>query len=184
VRPTPGDKTAPTHASGDWRSPIGNQPCGYTSFRYDITSSVKFGTTDNVIAVKTDTSVQPSSRFYAGAGIYRHVRLVATNPVHIDQWATYVNTPAPTTTAATVKVTTTVVNSGSASASVSLQGIVSDPSGKALPAVSAAAQTIAAGASANFAFDVPVANPLLWDLFRSDFLTFGHSSASEIACAN
>jgi len=51
--------------------------------------------------------------------------------VHIDQWATYVNTPAPTTTAATVKVTTTVVNSGSASASVSLQGIVSDPSGKA-----------------------------------------------------
>jgi len=143
---------------------IGNQPCGYTSFRYDITSSVKFGTTDNVIAVKTDTSRQPSSRFYAGAGIYRHVRLIATNPVHIDQWATYVNTPAPTTTAATVKVTTTVVNSGGASASVSLQGIVSDPSGKALAPVSAAAQTIAAGASANFAFDVPVSNPLLWDL--------------------
>jgi beta-galactosidase len=145
-------------------TPIGNQPCGYTSFRYDITSSVKFGTTDNVIAVKTDTSLQPSSRFYAGAGIYRHVHLIATNPVHIDQWATYVNTPAPTTTAATVKVTTTVVNSGSASASVSLQGIVSDPSGKALAPVSAAAQTIAAGASANFAFDVPVANPQLWDL--------------------
>jgi beta-galactosidase len=143
---------------------IGNQPCGYTSFRYDITSNVKFGTTDNVIAVKTDTSRQPSSRFYAGAGIYRHVRLIATNPVHIDQWATYVNTPAPTTTAATVKVTTTVVNSGSASASVSLQGIVSDPSGKALAPVSAAAQTIAAGASANFAFDVPVSNPQLWDL--------------------
>ena len=143
---------------------IGNQPCGYTSFRYDITASVKFGTTDNVIAVKTDTSLQPSSRFYAGAGIYRHVRLIATNPVHIDQWATYVNTPAPTTTAATVKVTTTVVNSGSAAASVSLQGIVSDPSGKALAPVSAAAQNIAAGASANFAFDVPVSNPLLWDL--------------------
>jgi beta-galactosidase len=143
---------------------IGNQPCGYTSFRYDITSSVKFGTADNVIAVKTDTSLQPSSRFYAGSGIYRHVRLIATNAVHVDQWATYVNTPAPTTTAATVKVTTTVVNSGKASASVSLQGIVSDPSGKALAPVSAAAQDIAAGASANFAFDVPVANPLLWDL--------------------
>jgi beta-galactosidase len=143
---------------------IGNQPCGYTSFRYDITTNVKFGTTDNVIAVKTDTSLQPSSRFYAGAGIYRHVRLIATNPVHIDQWATYVNTPAPTTTSATVKVTTTVVNNGGAAASVSLQGIVSDPSGKALAPVSAAAQNIAAGASANFAFDVAVANPLLWDL--------------------
>ena len=145
---------------------IGTQPCGYTSFRYDITSAIKFGAADNVIAVKTDTSLQPSSRFYAGAGIYRHVRLLATDPVHIDQWATYVTTPAPTTTAATVKVTTAVVNSGAGPASVSLQGIVSGPDGKALAPVSTAAQTIAAGASATFAFDVPVANPQLWDLQR------------------
>ena len=62
--------------------------------------SVKFGTADNVIAVECDTSKQPASRFYAGAGIYRHVRLLATNPVHVDQWATYVQTPAATITTA------------------------------------------------------------------------------------
>jgi beta-galactosidase len=142
---------------------LGNHPYGYVSFRYDMTKNIKFGA-DNVLAVKTDTSIQPASRFYAGAGIYRRVRVIATDPVHIDQYATYVQTPAPTTTSATVQVSTSVVNSGTASASVSVQGIVSDASGTALAPVSAAAQTIAAGASASFTFSVPVANPKLWDL--------------------
>jgi beta-galactosidase len=142
---------------------LGNHPYGYVSFRYDATKSIKFGA-ENVIAVKTDTSIQPASRFYAGAGIYRRVRVIATDPVHIDQYATYVQTPAPTTTSATVQVSTSVVNSGTASASVSVQGIVSDATGTALAPVSAAAQTIAAGAAASFTFTVPVANPKLWDL--------------------
>ena len=118
---------------------IGNHPYGYVSFRYDITANVKFGTTDNVIAVKCDTSTQPASRFYAGAGIYRHVRLLATNPVHVDQWATYVQTPPATitTASAVVQVQTSVLNSGKTSQSVSVQGIVSGPDGTALAPVSA-----------------------------------------------
>jgi len=141
---------------------LGNHPYGYVSFRYDMTKNIKFGA-ENVIAVKTDTSIQPASRFYAGAGIYRHVRVIATDPVHIDQYATFVQTPSPTAASATVQVSTSVVNSGTASASVSVQGIVSDATGTALAPVSAAAQTIAAGASASFTFSVPVANPKLWD---------------------
>jgi beta-galactosidase len=145
---------------------IGHHPYGYVSFRYDITSAVKFGTTDNVIAVKCDTSTQPASRFYAGAGIYRHVRLLATNPAHIDQWATYVQTPLATitTASAVVQVQTSVVNSGTTAQSVTVQGIVSGPDGTALAPVSTAAQNIAAGASASFTFSVTVANPKLWDL--------------------
>jgi beta-galactosidase len=117
-----------------------------------------------VIAVKTDTSQQPAERFYTGAGIYRDVRLIATDPVHADQWATYVTTPNATTSAATVHVQTTVVNNGGTAASVSIQGVLSDPSGTALSPVSTAARTIAAGASATFSYDVPVTNPKLWDL--------------------
>jgi beta-galactosidase len=143
---------------------LGHHPYGWVSFRYELTASVTFGASDNVIAVKTDTTTQPSERYYAGAGIYRHVRIVAADPVHVDQWATFVTTPSPTTTAATVHVTTTVVNSGTTSQSVTVQGIVSDPSGSALAPVTTAAQSIAAGASAGFTFDVPVTNPKLWDL--------------------
>ena len=142
---------------------LGQHPYGYASFRYDMTSGVKFAA-DNVIAVKTDTSVQPAERYYTGAGIYRHVRILVTNPVHVDQYATYVTTPAPTTASATVKVTTSVVNSGAAPQSVTVAGVVSDPAGTMLPAVQATAQMIAAGAAATFAFDVPVTNAKLWDL--------------------
>jgi beta-galactosidase len=142
---------------------LGNHPYGYVSFRYDATKSIKFGA-ENVLSVKTDTSLQPASRFYAGAGIYRHVRVIATNPVHVDQYATFVQTPAPTTTSATVQVQTSVVNSGATAQSVSVQGIVTADGGTSLAPVSAPAQNIAAGASAKFTFSVPVANPKLWDL--------------------
>ncbi|MET7736706.1 glycoside hydrolase family 2 TIM barrel-domain containing protein [Streptomyces sp. NPDC005402] len=143
---------------------IGTHPNGYTSFRYDITGTVKAGDTDNVIAVKTDTSLQPASRYYTGAGIYRDVRLIATDPVHIDQWATYVTTPNVSSSAATVHAQTTVVNNGTTAASVSVRGVLSDPDGTALPAGTTAARTVPAGASATFGYDIPVTNPRLWDL--------------------
>jgi beta-galactosidase len=142
---------------------LGNRPYGYVGFRYELTANAKFGTADNVLSVKCDNSAQPASRYYAGAGIYRHVRLIATDPVHVDQWASFVTTPQVTTTAATVHVTTVVVNQGTAAQMVTVQGVVSDPSGIALAPVSAAAQSLAAGKSGTFSFDVPVANPKLWD---------------------
>ncbi|MDQ0963377.1 beta-galactosidase [Streptomyces sp. B4I13] len=143
---------------------IGTHPNGCTSFRYDITGAVKAGGTDNLIAVRTDTSLQPASRYYTGAGIYRDVRLIATDPVHIDQWATYVTTPNVSSSAATVHAQTTVVNNGTTAASVSVRGVLSDPGGTALPAVTTAARTVPAGASATFGYDIPVTNPRLWDL--------------------
>jgi beta-galactosidase len=143
---------------------LGQHPYGYVSLRYDMTSAVFLGGKDNVVAVRSDTSVQPAERFYTGAGIYRHVRMIETNPVHVDQWATYIQTPAPTTTSATVNVQTTVLNSGTASQSVTVQGVVTSPSGVALAPVTTAAQTVAAGARVDFTFSVPVSNPQLWDL--------------------
>jgi len=71
-----------------------HRPNGYVSFGYQLTGTVlNFGTgAVNVIAVRSDTSAQPASRWYAGAGIYRHVRLVIVNPVHFVQNGTFVYT--------------------------------------------------------------------------------------------
>ncbi|GLL08224.1 cellulose binding domain-containing protein [Dactylosporangium matsuzakiense] len=143
---------------------IGTHPYGYTSFRYDVTAAVKTGGADNVIAVRTDTSQQPAERFYTGAGINRDVRLLTTDPVHIDQWATYVTTPQVSTSAATVHAQTAVVNDGSATVTVSVRGALTDPAGVALSPITTAARSVAPGASATFAFDVPVSSPKLWDL--------------------
>ena len=63
---------------------LGQRPYGYVSFAYELTGHLKLGK-DNVIAVRADNSKQPASRWYTGAGIYRHVRLVTTNPEHFAQ---------------------------------------------------------------------------------------------------
>ena len=62
---------------------LGHRPYGYVSFSYELNGHLNFGG-DNVIAVRTDTSEQPASRWYSGAGIYQHVRLVVTDRVHIE----------------------------------------------------------------------------------------------------
>ena len=54
---------------------LGTRANGYMSFRYEITSQAVFGGSGNVIAVRANNSSQPASRWYAGAGIYRHVRI-------------------------------------------------------------------------------------------------------------
>ena len=36
---------------------------------------------------------EPSSRWYSGSGITRHVHLTVTDPVHIARWGTTVTTP-------------------------------------------------------------------------------------------
>ena len=68
---------------------VGFRPYGYSTFEYDITPYVRQG--DNVVAVRVDNSDQPNSRWYSGCGIYRHVWLTQTNPIHIKHWGVYVN---------------------------------------------------------------------------------------------
>lgn len=70
---------------------LGTRPYGYSSFRYDITPYLNYGG-DNVMAVRVDNSDQPNSRWYSGCGIYRHVWIVKTSPIHVDHWGTYVVT--------------------------------------------------------------------------------------------
>ena len=68
---------------------VGFRPYGYSSFEYDITPYVKEG--ENVVAVRVDNSDQPNSRWYSGCGIYRHVWLTQTHPIHIKHWGVFVH---------------------------------------------------------------------------------------------
>jgi beta-galactosidase len=64
---------------------LGRQDYGYASFYYDISQLVRDDTL-NVIAVRTDCSKLPVDQWYSGAGIYRHVRLIATSSLHLQVW--------------------------------------------------------------------------------------------------
>ncbi len=85
---------------------LGTHPYGYTSFSFDLTPFVSFGKS-NYLAVRVDSSGM-NSRWYSGSGIYRHVWLTTTQPVHIGKWGVYVTTPQVEAGQATVRVRTTV----------------------------------------------------------------------------
>ena len=59
----------------------GGEESGYLSQEYDITDYLKFGE-DNVVCVRTDATME-EGWFYEGGGIYRHVKMLKANAVHI-----------------------------------------------------------------------------------------------------
>jgi beta-galactosidase len=146
-------------------APLGHRPYGYVSFRYELTGHLGFGDGHpNVLAVRCDDKNQPASRWYSGAGIYRHVRLVVTNPVHLDHWGTVVTTPAVTAESATVHVRTTVVNPLNAARPETLRVSILGPDGHEVASGATSSQSVAAGKAADFALDLSVPSPQLWDL--------------------
>jgi beta-galactosidase len=104
----------------------GSWPYGYSSFAFDITAFIRPGET-NVIAVHVNNP-EKSSRWYPGAGIYRNVRLVELNPVHIDHWGVEITTPEVDDARGCVQVKTRLGRHAEADA-VTLRTIILDPDG-------------------------------------------------------
>src|ERR1035437_1221777 len=100
---------------------LGIRPYGFSSFRYELTPFLNFGSKKNLLAVKVDNSKQPNSRWYSGSGIYRNVWLVVTNPVFVDHWGTYVTTPEITVNSAKVHVVTKVRKKKSSDQKITLK---------------------------------------------------------------
>ena len=115
---------------------LGRHPYGFTSFDYDLTEALK-PQGQNVLAVRVNVA-QPCSRWYSGAGIFRHVRLQVLDPVHVAHWGTYVTTPEITADAAEVKIATRVENQGAAAVEVQLWTEIIGPDGKVSSRASAA----------------------------------------------
>lgn len=88
-------------------------PCGYNSFYCDVTGLVNTDGKNNLLAVRLENRPQ-SSRWYPGAGIYRHVRVISTNKVHIPVWGTQITTPHVKKDYASVCLRTTILNSDNA----------------------------------------------------------------------
>lgn len=139
---------------------LGHRPFGYVSFRYDLTPHLK---KNNVIAVRADNLKQPASRWYTGAGIYRHVRMIITDPVHVEQWSVFISTPEVSKEKATVRAQSRVVNETGKQQKVTVQTTIRDPHGKDIQTV-AENRTIQAGEAQDYQKDIEVINPLLWGL--------------------
>ena len=137
---------------------LGVRPSGYVSFRYDLTDGIG---SENVIVVKADTSAQPASRWYTGAGIYRHVRLVITDPVHVSPWGVFVSSSEVGPKEAQLKISTSVSNDTEKSQKVEIHSAVLKPGGEEI-ARTVSEITISKGANETVTQQVNVKNPELW----------------------
>ena len=144
---------------------LGHRPNGYVSFAYDMTSCLHFDGRQNVLAVRSDTSRQPASRWYAGAGIYRHVRLLDLNPVHLDPWGIFITTPEVTPARAVVRAQVSIVNQ-SETCSAAVQLAISDASGCVIQTVKSSPVSVDPG-SLELTVKAVVDKPNRWDIDNS-----------------
>ncbi|MEJ2678300.1 MAG: glycoside hydrolase family 2 TIM barrel-domain containing protein, partial [Gemmatimonadota bacterium] len=140
---------------------LGKRPYGYSSFRYELTPYLHFGGQSNVMAVRVDNSKQPNSRWYSGSGIYRHVWLVTTNPVHIAHWGTYVTTPTVSVRRARVDMRTFVRNATGQASAITLRTTVYDSAGHVVADTSSDAR-VPADSALEITQQLSVPNPALW----------------------
>ena len=98
---------------------LGNEPSGYATQVYDISEYLNYGG-ENVVAVRVDATLE-EGWFYEGAGIYRHVWLEKTDPVHVSRFGTFVHAEihAPYATAE-ISIRTTVRNTAAVPAAFTL----------------------------------------------------------------
>jgi hypothetical protein len=131
---------------------IGSQYSGYNRFQFDITDAVKFGG-QNILSVRV--APRWDGWWYEGGGIYRHVRLVIVDPVHVAPEGIFV-APAVADpgngiqTDATVAVHTDVTNETSAPVTAMVLSEILDADGKVILSAPAT-QSLAASADANVA---------------------------------
>jgi beta-galactosidase len=141
---------------------LGKRPNGYVSLSYDLTPYLEPGKS-NVIAVRADNTTQPASRWYTGAGIYRHVRLVTINPIHVDHWGSFISTSHVSSANANVLVQAMIVNESPSSERVAVKTIFISPDGKKVATVQSSAR-IQAGKKESVLQTAHIEDPSLWDV--------------------
>ena len=139
---------------------LGFHPHPYTSFRFDITSHLN-PSAKNVLALRVDNSMQRNSRWYSGSGIYRHVRVVVTDPIHVAPWGVFVSTPEVSVASAKVVVKIQVQNDSTEAGGVSIKTVLVGPSGTKSRAVESTVK-LQAGQPTDTAQEITLEQPALW----------------------
>ncbi len=140
---------------------IGQHSGGYDSFSFDVTDFASPGQ-PNVLLVRVDATGS-DGWFYEGAGIYRHVWLVKTHPVHIKQWGTLVCSELQPNQAK-LSILSEVENRSDASSNVRVVSTIVDPSGSAVAKDVSSSAAIAVDDQQDYRQEIVVIRPALWSL--------------------
>ncbi len=101
--------------------------------------------------------------FYEGAGIYRHVWLVKSAPLHVARWGTFVTT-AVQKHSADVTASVTVNNDAPQAADFQIEQTILDAEGKVLASGELKKLSLPPGAAGEYSSVLKVSDPHLWSL--------------------
>lgn len=146
---------------------VGMRPYGFISFSYDITPYLK-KQGDNVVAVKVDNSKQPNSRWYTGCGIYRHVYLMKSSDIRIEEWGVQALTEVKKGKGK-VSLNTKIENPGGRSRRVIVHQTLWNKAHQMVSKASKACQVEAKGATISQLLNVN--KPQLWSLESPNLYT-------------
>ncbi len=162
---------------------VGRHRGGYVGFSFDITESLRPGA--NVLAVRLNNLWQGDLAPRAGdhtfsGGIYRDVRLVVTDPLHVAWCGTFVTTPTLAARAgaeSTVNINTEVRNASATDQLTVVRTDILDPEGVKVASVSTKLTVPAGGAVTVDQTTEPLAKPRLWSpghphLYRAQTTVF------------
>ena len=138
---------------------LGHRPYGYISFTYDLTPHLVEG--ENVLAVRVDNSKQPNSRWYSGSGIYRHVWMKLTGPLHVGGWGTFITTPEADSSSARVEARIRLENDAYISHSGSVRSAILDPGGREV-AFTESPYSVVSGRQSEIEQVFRLTSPSLW----------------------
>jgi beta-galactosidase len=140
---------------------IGTHKGGYDPFSFDVTTFANPGGR-NVLMIRVDAT-STDGWFYEGAGIYRHLWLVKTSPVHVKQWGTFVAAKVDGGKA-TLSIRTEIANAGSDTRMVRAVTSILDPQGKVVGRSASDAVPIAGLAEQEYRQEIVLDKPMLWSL--------------------
>jgi beta-galactosidase len=139
---------------------LGHRPYGYVSFQYDLTPHLRFDG-ENVLAVRVNHSDAPTSRWYSGSGLYRHVWLTTCDPLHVEQWGTFITTPEVASNAASIRIQTAITNEYDRAKSCALTTILQSPAGNDIASIETTRE-IPPGERSEIVQVVRIASPIPW----------------------
>ena len=145
---------------------VGHHRGGYTGFPVDITDAVKSGR--NLVAVRVNNVWDPVLAPRAGehvfsGGIYRDVRLVATDAVHVAWTGTRLTTPELSAASGRVAAETEIRNEGRTATTIRVRTRIEDANGRFVTLLPDRVIAVGPGGTA-FATQrsAPIARPHLW----------------------
>ncbi|MFY0607649.1 MAG: DUF4982 domain-containing protein [Cyclobacteriaceae bacterium] len=141
---------------------LGENPYGYSPVYFDLTETLKTDGSENVLTVHVDRTRYADSRWYTGSGIYRNVKLVTVDKLHIPIWGTFVTTPEISNESAKVTIEIKVENLDREAADFQLTTRIEDAQGNL---VSETSDDLGLASQSNKSYyqSLSVINPQLWD---------------------